>query len=186
MTTVAALARDGHVWMAADSMINVYERPIPGGCRKIRRTKAGDGEALIGVAGTSGLVALTGMLNLDSPPDAGEDPQPWAETVAVQVTRLAVEHSLLDDGVMDGTLLLGWYGRLWTISHATAIPHGDGVAAAGSGEGPAIGAVDTLLAVAPDMPPAEVVTRAVAVAVARDRHSAAPVQLECLPRTFGP
>jgi ATP-dependent protease HslVU (ClpYQ) peptidase subunit len=167
--------------MAADSLINVYERPIPDGARKIRRLKAGDGEALIGVAGHSGVMAIAGnLLTIDATPD-DEDPQPWAEAIAVQATRLAVEHSLLDDGTMNASLLLGWQGRLWTLSHATAIPHRDGIAAIGSGEGPAIGAIDALLAACPDMPPQQVVARALAVAIERDKHSGGTVWMEYLP-----
>lgn len=181
MTTVAALARDGHVWMAADSLINVYDRPIPDGARKIRRLKAGDGEVLIGGAGESGILAIAGnLLAVGAEPDDDQDPQVWAERVAVQVTRLAVEHSLLDEGRMAACLILGWRGRLWTISHATAIPHADGIAALGSGEGVAIGAIDALLDAGLEIPPPEVVVRAVTLAIARDKHSAGPIHVEHL------
>lgn len=182
MTTVAALARDGHVVMAADSLINVYERPIPGGARKIRRIKVGDGEILVAASGNSGLMAVAGsLLHVDAEPAEGADPQPWAEAIAVAATQLAMDQSLLDHGTMDGCLLLGWRGRLWTISHATAIPHDDGIAALGSGEGMAIGAIDALLAACPDMPPQQVVARAVDIAIKRDKHSDLPIWVEHLP-----
>jgi hypothetical protein len=171
--------------MAADSTINVYDRPVPDGARKIRRVYAGPSVVLVAVAGESGLLALIGQLQPAPTPDDGEDPQPWAEQVALQVTRLAVDYSLLDEGRMAGTLLLGWRGRLWTLSHATATPHRDGVAALGSGEGPAVGAMDVLLSTCPDMHPAEVVGRAVTVAMARDRHSGGTVWVESLPAVDG-
>ncbi|HEV2929372.1 MAG TPA: hypothetical protein VGW74_11825 [Propionibacteriaceae bacterium] len=186
MTTVAALARDGSVWMAADSAVNVYDRPIPNGCRKIRRLKVGDGEILLGGAGESGILAIAGnLLTVDAEPDDDQDPQVWAEGIAVQATRLAVEHSLLDEGRMAASLILGWRGRLWTISHATAIPHEDGIAALGSGEGPAIGAMDALLAALPALMPSEVLVRAVEVAIRRDRHSEPPIWVEMLPAVAG-
>lgn len=182
MTTVAALARDGHVWMAADSLINVYDRPIVDGARKIRRLKAGGGEVLIGGAGESGILALVGnLLTIDAEPDDDQDPNLWAETIAVQVTQLAAEHSLLDDGRMGACLLLGWRGRLWTISHATAIPHADGIAALGSGEGVAVGVMDALLDAGLDLPPVEILGRAVTLAIARDKHSGGPIWVEYLP-----
>lgn len=81
---------------------------------------------------------------------------------------------------MDAHLLLGWNGNLWTINHATAIAHPDGTAAIGSGEGPAIGAIDALLAHRPDMAGEDVVTTAVAIAIERDRHSGHPVHVETL------
>lgn len=181
MTTVAALARDGHVWMAADSSINVYDRAVCDGARKIRRLKAGTDGVLVAGAGEAGILAIASQLQLDQPPDDGDDPQPWVEAVALQATRLAVDLSLLGEGRMAGTLLFGWRGRLWTISHATAIPHADGIAALGCGEGVAIGAIDALLDAGLDVPPAELVVRAVTLACARDRYSEGPIQLEMLP-----
>jgi hypothetical protein len=73
------------------------------------------------------------------------DCQAWAMSVAVELNRWAVETGITQDGRMDGSVLLGWHGRLWTCSEVQAIPHPDGRAALGSGEGPAIGALDALL-----------------------------------------
>lgn len=183
MTTVAGLARDGHVVMAADTMTAVYDRPIPDGCRKIRRypTAAGN-DALIGVSGRG---ALATVLDADLDlPEVTLDPDDlgrWANDVARKAAAVAVASQLTDsDGDMDGFLLLGYGGRLWTLVHCYAIPHHDSVAALGSGEGPAIGAMDALLACT-DLSLVEVVTRAVGIAAERDRHSGAPVQVEYLP-----
>ena len=187
MTTVLALARGGRVVMAADTLTNVYERPIPDGARKIarlpiRRTTPYDGrppELLIGTAGAGGLLATVRRLEPPLPPTDG-DLQAWADEIARAVTTAAVDAGLTDEGRMDGTLLLGWAGQLWTLTHYMAIPHADGVAALGSGEGPAIGALDVLLEAYPTQAPGELLTRALRVAAARDRHTGGSVQLELL------
>jgi ATP-dependent protease HslVU (ClpYQ) peptidase subunit len=167
--------------MAADSLVNVYDRAVPAGARKIRRVKAGRSEALVAGAGHSGILAAISRLNLETEPANQDDAQRWAESVAVQATRLAVDLSLLDDGTMNGTVLLGWGGRLWTISHATAIPHADGIAAIGCGEGLAIGAIDALLDAGLQITPTDLVVRAVTLAIARDGYSEPPIQFEALP-----
>ncbi|WP_047892560.1 hypothetical protein [Micromonospora sp. RV43] len=180
MTTVVAAAVDGTVYMAADTMINVYDRPIPGGARKIVRLPAGDGEVLIGVTGSGGLIGVVeSLLKIDGEPGPDEDPQQWAFTVAKAVTELAAEAGLYEDGRMDGSLLLGWKGRLWTLVHACAVPHHDGRTALGSGEGPAIGALDALLD--RDVPPETAVVDAVHIGCKRDRFSGLPIQVELLP-----
>jgi ATP-dependent protease HslVU (ClpYQ) peptidase subunit len=179
MTTVAALALDGEVYMAADSCTNVYERQIIDGARKIRRLPVGNYEALMGVCGSGGLADLVAYrLELDdSPGDHPGDVDRWAATVAQAVTELAVEAGLTEGGHLDGHLLLGFRGRLWTIVHSQAIPIPDGVAALGSGEGPAMGVLDTLLG---EVPPSEAVHRAVQVACNRDRNSRPPIYVEAL------
>lgn len=188
MTTVAALARDGAVWMAADSLTNVYDRPIPDGCRKIRRYQTADGgEALVGISGTGALATIMDAdLNLaDLDPPKPDELDRWANEVARKVSAICVAAHVADDGKLDGVLLLGHAGRLWTMVHCYAIPHPDGMAALGSGEGPAMGAMDALLACCPDMAPAEMVSRAVRIAVGRDKHSAEPIQVELLPAREG-
>ena len=180
MTTVAALARDGHVWMAADSLTTVYDRPVTS-MRKIRRYPARTGEALVGISGTGAIAAvLDADLKLAEVPEY-EDLDDWGNDVARKASAICTSSGVAEEGQMAGLLLLGYQGRLWSVTHCYAIAHPDGVAAVGSGEGPAIGAIDTLLAVCPDMPPSEVVARAVQAAILRDRHSGEPVQIEHLP-----
>lgn len=184
MTTVAALARDGHVAMAADSGTNVYDRPIPGGCCKIRRYELPDGtEALVGISGMGAIATVLDadlkLADLDPPKPDGLDR--WAGDVARKASAICVASGVADDGKMDGLFLLGHAGRVWTVAHCYPIPHIDGIAAIGSGEGPAVGAIDTLLATCPNMPPTEIVTRAVQTAIVRDRHSDGPIQVELLP-----
>ncbi len=179
MTTVAAIARQGLVHMAADTMTNVYDRPVFG-VSKILRLPAGPGaEMLVGVCGDG---ALDGVLRSDlkvkASPAAGDDLQAWASTVARAITEIAGGVGLMSEGRLDGSLLLGFAGRVWTVVHAQAVPHHDGVAAIGSGEGPAIGAVDALLE--RGVSPPEALESAVRIAIARDRYSGAPIQMELL------
>ncbi|HEX6969132.1 MAG TPA: hypothetical protein VF174_10020 [Micromonosporaceae bacterium] len=179
MTTVAALAVDGAVYMAADTMTNVYDRPVASG-RKILRMPAGDGEVLIGISGDAGLPgALLANLKIDGQPADGEDPESWAWAVASAITDIAVEAGLVESGRLDGHLLLACRGRLWTIAHRQAIWHPDGRGAIGSGEGPAIGALDAFLLM-DYMGPAEAVARAVKIASERDRYTGGTIQVEAL------
>ncbi len=60
-----------------------------------------------------------------------------------------------------------------------AIRHPDGVAAVGSGEGPAVGALDALTRCG--VPPERAVAEAAQIAVERDQWSRPPVQHEFLP-----
>lgn len=180
MTTVAAIARDGVVHMAGDMLTNIYDRPMPGSARKILRGEAvGGAELLFGVSGDGALLGLIDAeLDVPRPPRAGADPQRWAHQIAIAVTRIAVEHSVVDEGRLSGCVLLGFAGRVWTLTHAQAIPHPDGVAAIGSGEGLAIGALDALLGMGVE--PRGALLRAVSIAAARDRYTGEPVQEETL------
>jgi ATP-dependent protease HslVU (ClpYQ) peptidase subunit len=181
MTTLVAAAQDDLIVMAADTMTNVYDRPIIGGAKKIRRLKVGGSpNALVGFAGCGGLVAAATHITIDETPDPTDDVacQEWAMQVAVQLNRWAVETGITQDGRMDGSVLLGWHGRLWTCSEVQAIPHPDGRAALGSGEGPAIGALDAFLACG--KPLGEAVLAAAQVGVSRCRYSEAPIQVELL------
>jgi ATP-dependent protease HslVU (ClpYQ) peptidase subunit len=184
VTTVAAFAINGAVHMAADTCTNVYERPIIGGARKIRRVPTGTGEALLGFCGSGGLpdsVAAHHRIEAEPTPGATEDDlQAWAYAIASAITDIARNGGMVDeDGHVDSRVLLGWNGRLWTLTHHMAIPHPDGIAALGSGEGPAIGALDVLAELG--MEPAQAVRKAVLVGIHRDRYSEAPVQVETLP-----
>lgn len=180
MTTVAALAVDGTVWMAADSCTNVYDRPIIGAARKLRAfTVAGTrGERLLlGFAGDGGIPDLLEATWLPAdPPSTEHDQHSWVAEHSREITRLAVEAGFVQDGRLDAGILLGWRGRLWSLCHAQAVPIPDGIAAIGSGEGPAMGALDVLRSL--DVTPGEAVVRAVTLACARDRYSEPPVYVE--------
>lgn len=188
MTTVCAVARNGTVVMAADSMTTVYDRPIYG-ARKIIQLAVADARndfdnstLLIGCSGDGAYAGLlrNGHYHVDAIPDPDVDAQPWATAVAQGITELGIEHGLTDDGRLDAHLLLGWRGQLWTLVHQQAIYHPDGIAAIGSGEGPAIGAIDYALATgyADDLP--GLLTAAVTIGIRRDRYSGGTIYAESI------
>lgn len=182
MTTILAVATEAGVLMAADSMTNVYDRPIPGAVKKIRRIKVGTGEALFAVCGVGGLAAAADHLDIDTEPDLGDEDavQSWANEIAASVQLWAAQVGLVNEGRMDGSILFAWRDRLWTISEVQAIPHPDRRAALGSGEGPALGAFDALVDVA-GLKPHDAVYHAMRIAIDRDRNSGDPIQIELLP-----
>lgn len=118
-------------------------------------------------------------LTVDDTPAADAPHDQWAEAIAEAITDIAMERHVTENGRLDGSLILGCHGRLWTIAHCQAIPHLDGVAAIGSGEGPAIGAVDAALELGHTDLEA-IITLAVAIGCARDKHSAGTPQVEIL------
>jgi ATP-dependent protease HslVU (ClpYQ) peptidase subunit len=182
MTTIVGYTAGGNVYMAADTCTNVYDRPILSGAQKLHRVKAGlDSEVLLGICGDAGLAGeIPASLKIDAVPDGTDaDVQAWAHAIAKAITEIAVAAGLVDSGKMDSHLLLGWGGRIWTISHMMAIPHPDGVASIGSGEGPAIGALDALV-LARWEDPRRMVEAAARIGIARDRYSAWPVDVEVL------
>ncbi len=180
MTTVVGLGRGGRVWMAADSLVSVCDRPLPGSVRKILRVPVGGdgGDALVGVAGDGALAGLVRQfVRLDEVPElTDEGLTGFADGFAVTVSALARDHGVLDDGRMAGMVLLGYAGRVWTVVHAQAIAHPDGLEAVGSGADAALGAMDVLLEGEHD--PGAALMVAVQVAIGRDVNSGPPVQLE--------
>lgn len=180
MTTVVAIARDGVVHMAGDTMTNVYERPIYGVPKIIRGALPDDaGSVLLAFAGDGALPALLARKLLINDAPTIEARQSWASVVAELTTNIALAAGLSDDGRVTSSVLLGWNGYLWTLIHHQAVPHADGVAAIGSGEGPAIGCVDYGLSIGVD--DLEALARsAVAIGIQRDRYSGGVVQYERL------
>lgn len=182
MTTVIGLAREGVVFMAADSQVSLCERPMPT-VKKILRLPVGDdgAEVLLALAGDGALISLARrFLKFESVPGPDEDElTDFADQLAIGMAELAREHGALDEGRMAGMLLMGFAGRLWTVLHSNVVPHPDGLAAVGSGGDAALGAMDAMLGFGVD--PAEAVVRAVQIAIGRDVNSAGPVNLEILP-----
>lgn len=183
MTTVVAVARDGLVHMAADSATNVYDRPVLG-VVKIRTHEAKDSaRMLLGYAGDGALPSVVAAhLIIDAAPRIEDDDQKhqvWAEAVARAITELAIEHNLTEGGRLTSNVILGFHGRVWTLTHMQAIQHHDGLAALGSGEEPALGAVLAGLALGEtDMP--KLVHLAVGIACALDRYSDGGPHVVCL------
>lgn len=148
MTTVCAVARAGRVVMGADSMAVLNERALHGRT-KVIELQVKDPSAnpdhpslLLGFAGNGALSDLVlAHFTVDAAPAPDDDPQPWAATVAQGVTQIAIENWLVDNGKLDGNLLLGWAGHVWTIHTNGAHRHPDGVAAIGSGAEFALGAL---------------------------------------------
>lgn len=182
MTTVCALARNGQIWMAADTRNNVYDRPIIAGAHKIQRrmVEAANGDLLLGLAGDGCIQQLTHKLKVDYLPDDADsnDAQSWADAIATGITDIALEAAVTNDaGRMDALLLLGAVGRVWTLTHHQAIPHPDGIAAIGSGEELAIGALEAMLSLDLGAEPGEwLVKRAVSIACQYDIYSDEPVE----------
>lgn len=175
--------------MAADTCTNIYERPMPNAAKKILSLPAGDDQILLGICGDGGLVGeLAANLKVDGAPSADatiENVQAWAHAVAKAITQIATEAGMVENGKLDSHLLLGWRGKLWTLTHMMAIPHPDGIGAIGSGEGPAIGALDAFVSMAADGAieddPGKFVSLAAKIGVSRDRYSAEPVVVTVLP-----
>lgn len=185
MTTVAGIARNGCVAIAADRTNNVYDRPIICGATKVRRKQTGDGHTvLVAVTGDGALMALVrDALHIEAVPAPQADTQQWADAVAQAITELALERSIRnDDGRMDGTVMLGWNGTLWSLTHMQAIPHPDGIAGLGSGSDYAVGAMTAINSFIPDddLDLHTVAYRAVQIACRYDRYSEEPVQGEFL------
>jgi ATP-dependent protease HslVU (ClpYQ) peptidase subunit len=191
MTTAIAYGVDGKVYMAADSMTNVYSRPVAS-AKKIAKLPVNgtDSRALLSVAG-AGALAQWISYDLELPDYLGDDVlDVWAKEVAEIITRESIDRNLTDDGKMESSVLLAFRGRVWTIDHFYAIAHPDNIGAIGSGEGPAIGALDALL-VAVDQwiipaggrKPGEedllaLMESCVSVAIKRDKHTGGEIQVE--------
>jgi ATP-dependent protease HslVU (ClpYQ) peptidase subunit len=186
VTTVAAVAAAGSVWMCADSMTNVFDRRMPGAARKIMRLEARSVPMLIGTSGNAGMTGrLRAAWNAEEAPllpneASAEQLQDWADEVSTLLTQPILDAGMVDaDGRMDGHFLLGAAGNIWTIYHHAAIRHADGRAAVGTGEGLVLGALDVMLGAgeAPEV----ALQRAVEIACARDLWSGLPMQFEVLP-----
>lgn len=163
MTVIAAVAREGRVWMAADTASHAgttrYAAPP-----KIRHHPNG---VLVAAAGQTAILAA--LRDPELIPDCDtDDLDEWAQCTAERITAalLAVEPPLVDDGSINGEILLARAGRLWYIDANLATPARDGVAVLGSGSDIAYGAVQALLSL--NQPSLHVVTTAVAIACQRN------------------
>jgi len=193
VTTVVGLAGHSGVWMAADSLTNVYDRPVSGAEKILRLPIAGNRHVLLGFSGNAGMPGIVRRIwDADRClPDEASELQSWCDEIASQLTEPMVAAGMVEDGMLDGNLLLGVSGRtvgvestIWTLGHHMAIRHPDDRGAVGSGEGPAIGALDALLSCG--VPPHDAVRQACKFAIIRDRWSGYPVNEVWLPATESP
>jgi len=176
VTTVVAVAHGRDVWMAADTMTNIYDRPVYT-ARKIRRVSTPSGDLLLGFSGDGALADMIQYrVGYPALTDKGFDV--WATDIAIAISKQGVTEGIVADGRLDGNLILGVGGGLWTLVHMQAVAHDDGMAAIGTGEGPAIGALETLLRLGEK--PQFAVQQACAVGISRDRYSGGDVQVEHL------
>lgn len=183
MTTVAAFVDDGKVFMAADSCATVYDRHIRG-VKKIRRYETVSGEQfLIGYAGITAIADCaesslqivvsthsSDMIMLNK----------FAFGIAKIISGVAIDCNITENGRLDATCLLAYRGNVWTISHMGAIHHENGIAAIGSGEAYAIGAMYALHS--RSAPGPFVASEAVGIAIHNDIYSGGDVNIETLGR----
>lgn len=179
MTTVVGLARPEGVWMSADTGTNVFDRPVVG-LQKIWPlcSSKGNTVALLGISGPAAACNVLPAVFAEDlvEPLGNTDPDRWAYGIAAQLTRAMVDAGLIvPSGQMEGAMLLGVPGHLWTIDHHLAMRSPDGRGSVGSGEAVAMGALDALMKHV-KKPPATLVHLAAAIAVDRDRWSQLPLQ----------
>ena len=176
MTTVAALIRDGVVHMAADSQTNIYDRPVYG-AQKIVRLTAGGESLLLGVAGDG---AMSDLLTHDwTPPEVpADDLGPWLHDVAFTITDLCMQRNVgIDDGRLTSSVLIGYRGQLWHLTHHQVIAPGMNCAAIGRGEEPAMATMLALqehTALSPDT----ILTQAIGYAARLTNGTGGPIRYE--------
>jgi ATP-dependent protease HslVU (ClpYQ) peptidase subunit len=177
MTVIAAVAREGRITIAADTASH------EGATRflaspKIRRYP---GDVLLAGAGLASLLqALRDPATI--PSRATDDLDEWAQSTAEKITGvlLAQQPPMVEDGSLNGELILGYGGRLWYIDANYAVPCHAGIGVIGSGSDVAFGAITAYLERGASSYTA--VTQAVAIACQRNAGCAlvdgAP-QVEC-------
>lgn len=157
MTVVAAIALDGRVVMAADT-VSQYQGTLVQGAHKIRRLQAGDTEVLLSGSGNGAIVQLAErLLKIEATPGPQADEQnwdDWAAVVASAISEILAEirppvttSTSESQTFIDGAYLLGTAGRLWYLFTHQALRVIDGIAALGSGSDLALGVLSSVEAV---------------------------------------
>ncbi|MDH6282827.1 hypothetical protein [Prescottella agglutinans] len=154
MTVIAAVANESYVVMGCDAAAmnsaNSYMYKREG---KIAELHADDGDpVLIGVSGNASILpVLQRSLTIEQTPHDGDDPDEWADAIAVAITGILADTnpSLLVTGdgapYIDGSILLACHEHLWLVhTNATIRPHNN-MAAIGSGGEVATGALAATL-----------------------------------------
>lgn len=147
MTTVAALAAEGKVWMAADSTMIFEWEQRNRGTPKVEQV----GDLLIGAAGSGTLgEAVRHRLELPAQADGQSDEAYLNVTVADALRQVVKQcHLQSNDNPrhFNGTLLIGFHGRIYRMScDYVASLMSDGYDAIGSGADYALGALRILSA----------------------------------------
>lgn len=148
MTVVAAIARDGHIVMAADTATNYCGTYIDGAV-KIRRITLAGQPGLLAVGGDGALASLVQRnLNTIDEQINGLDPAQQPDAIASAATELAANQNppiLEDSRRLDGAMLLGWRSQLHYIFTHQAAHIPDGIAALGTGCDISLGTMHTAL-----------------------------------------
>lgn len=147
MTVIAAIARHGTVWMAADHIASNDDRVFPA-VPKVMRLNTDSGRGPEVVVGVSGNQIAAGLLQRCVLPAPGPDLDGWALDVALELTRylwedvkpaLGCRPDSEGPSEVDACFLLGHAGRLWYVDTNAATPARGGVAAIGNGGPIALG-----------------------------------------------
>lgn len=191
MTTIAAIARDGVVWMAADRRAAVGGLVWTGRTPKITRLGQPDREggrrpdALIGSSGRSAggsLARYRVSLPKAPDPDRVDRCDAWADAVVRRLARAAAraEPAILDeDRDVPFSALLAYAGHLWVLGDQHAQEITGGVAAIGSGAELALGSLSATLR--RGVRPVAALTEAVETAGLHDPWTGDGVDVEHLP-----
>lgn len=156
MTVIAAIATPTHVVMGSDIMADYGGAVILKASSKVFALKASDGErVLIGAAGNIGLGPLVRQgVVIESTPDPSDvdATDEWASTIATAISGVCADATppmtVTTDGAasgLDGMLLMAWRQHLWYVTTHAAFRAESGVAAVGSGDEAARGAMHAAL-----------------------------------------
>ena len=147
MTVIAALAHEGSVFMAADTVAST-DRRWYNTHKIVRKTVAGR-PMLLAFAGRAPIRnAIQNELHVIGAPKRSEGEQvldEWAHEIAAAITDLlySANPPIGKDDSLGGNGLLAYQGCLWTIE-ANAADRCELFEAIGSGEGYALGALHAL------------------------------------------
>lgn len=144
MTVIVAALHETGAFVACDSLTTsgkhgaIHRRD----CKFDVVTVGRRGRVIVGSAGRASLQPLARSMSAPFEPDDGnpDDLDGWAQKVAEAITANAADANptLLDDGELDGEILLVHPRRIWAVSADLAIDVGDWYAI-GAGDAVALG-----------------------------------------------
>lgn len=155
MTVIAAVARDGKVFMGCDTAADYSGSYVYKQEGKVAELQTGTGgKLLIAAAGSASLLPVIARnLKIESnltPRHTDDEADSWADSVVAAITGVAADctPSLLTSGDspgLDGTVLFAWDRHVWFMFAHSAIRPSGGVVAIGSGTDVAVGAMNAAL-----------------------------------------